>query len=108
MFKGCRRAPVLPHPLRTMTLPVRPPQPSITRRQFIGVAGSAGGAALMAGGLGIGGAQLAVWLAPVVSFHADAPYVDHTGLARPFHPRIATVWADGLDEEAVLRLGHHF
>ena len=58
-------------------------------------------------GLGVGGMQLAEWLPPVVSFHSDAPYVDRTGLDRPFHPRISTAWADGLDKEALLCLGHN-
>ncbi len=78
------------------------PQPSLSRRQFIGVASSVGGVTLT----GLGSLHLAGWLAPVVSFHADAPYLDQTGVAEPFRPRIAVGWIDGLDSEAILRLGH--
>jgi len=79
------------------------PQPSLSRRQFIGASAAVAGLAVS----GVGGAQLAGWLPPVVSFHADAPYLDRTGRSAPFHPRIATDWAHGLDHEAMLRLGHN-
>lgn len=88
-----------------MILPPIPFQPTISRRGLLAGAGSF--AALVATGTAAGARLpgLHGWLGPVVSFHADAPYVDQTGLARPFHARISTAWADGLDREALLRLG---
>jgi len=43
---------------------------------------------------------------PIVSFHADAPYLDRSGSAEPFRACISTAWTAGLDDEALLRLGH--
>ncbi|MES2700142.1 MAG: twin-arginine translocation signal domain-containing protein [Pseudomonadota bacterium] len=83
--------------------PISPlPHPSLSRRQFIGVAASVGGVAVT----GLGGAQLVGWITPVVGFHADTPYLDQTGMTEPFRPRIGVGWVDGLDSEAILRLGH--
>lgn len=80
--------------------------PELSRRQFIGASTAAAGIAVCGIGATQFAGQFAGWLDPVVSFHADAPYLDRTGLAEPFQPRIATDWALGLDHEAVLRLGH--
>ncbi len=44
---------------------------------------------------------------PVVSLHADEPYLDLTGTDVPYRPRIASDWAASLDDEALMRLGHY-
>ncbi len=76
-------------------------RPKLSRRGLLAGAGSL--AALAATGARF--PALAGALPPVVSFHADAPFLDLTGLAKPLHVRSATDWATGLDDEAVLRLG---
>lgn len=79
-------------------------QPEVSRR---GLLAAAGWLVAVAGA----GAKFGLppaWAAPVVSFHADAPYLDLTGRANPLRTRIATDWADGLDIEAMLRLGQAF
>ncbi len=80
--------------------------PELSRRQFFGASTAAAGIAVCGIGAMQFAGQFAGWMDPVVSFHADAPYIDRTGLAEPFLSRISTVWAQGLDHEAVLRLGH--
>ena len=76
------------------------PTPVLTRRELLG------SGMVMAGVASLGGIGLATPAAsPVVSFHRDAPYLDPTGHAPPHRPRIATDWADALDDEALFRLG---
>lgn len=76
-------------------------QPSLSRRGLLAGAGSL--AALAATGARF--PAFAGSLPPVISFHADAPYLDLTGLAQPIQLRSAADWANGLDDEAILRLG---
>jgi hypothetical protein len=85
-------------------MPQIPCQPVVSRRGLLVGAGAviahaaAGGRFTLQQG----------WSAPLVSFHADAPYLDLTGRAMPLHVRIATDWTTGLDHEALLRLGQTF
>jgi hypothetical protein len=79
-------------------------QPRLSRRGLLAGVGTV--AAMAAAGTRLAMPQ--GWAAPVVSFHADAPYLDPTGRADPLHTRIATDWAIGLDQEALLRLGQIF
>jgi hypothetical protein len=43
--------------------------------------------------------------APVVGFHADAPWLDPTGRDKPYHPPTAT-GRFAPDTESLMRLGH--
>jgi len=74
--------------------------PALSRRGFFGAVG-------VLGTITVTGQAAASLLAPgpVVSFHRDAPYLDPTGTGAPYRWRIATDWADDLDEEALIRLG---
>jgi hypothetical protein len=79
-----------------------------TRRGFIGVA------ILVAGMSGAVGAPLVAagrhivvrrWeSAPVVAFHADQLYLDHSGTAEPFRPPAGLRSLDGFDEETLSQL----
>ncbi len=42
---------------------------------------------------------------PVIGFHADAPWIDPTGRAKPFYPPSCT-GAFAPDSESLMRLGH--
>jgi hypothetical protein len=79
-------------------------QPTFSRRELFGAAANLGAVAAIwpAAGPVLGRR------AAVVSFHSDAPYLDLTGRAPPYLPRIATDWADGQSTEALIRLGHIF
>jgi hypothetical protein len=74
--------------------------PALSRRGFFGAVG-------VLGAITVAGPAAASLLppAPLVSFHRDAPYLDPTGTAPLYRPRIATDWGSDLDEEALLRLG---
>jgi hypothetical protein len=85
-------------------MPHMPLQPTVSRRGLLAGAGAA--FAVAAAGLRFG--LPPGWAAPVVSFHADAPYLDLTGRAEPLRARMATDWSAGLDHEAMFRLGHIF
>jgi hypothetical protein len=74
--------------------------PALSRRGFFGAVGVLG--AITATGPA---AASLLALVPVVSFHRDAPYLDPTGVAQPYYPRIAADWGSDLDDEALLRLG---
>jgi hypothetical protein len=78
--------------------------PGMSRRELFGAVVAVGGCSA----LGVSFAPAFGAAAPIVSFHRDAPYVDRTGRAEPYRPRIATDWADGLDDEALIRLGQIF
>jgi hypothetical protein len=87
-----------------MTQAARIPQANISRRRLFGIA-------VGAGAYGLLGTKAAAMpgppAPPVVSFHADAPYIDLSGTAKPFTSRISTDWTAGLDHEALLRLGQY-
>ena len=87
-----------------MTQPALFPHANISRRGLFGIAAGAGAYGLLGGQAAAMPARPA---APIVSFHADAPYIDRSGTADPFTSRISTDWAAGLDHEALLRLGHY-
>ena len=79
-----------------------------TRRGFIGVAIFAAG---MSGAVGtplmVAGRHIAFrrWESvPVVAFHADQLYLDHSGTAEPFRPPAGLRSLDGFDEEMLSRL----
>ncbi|HWW63412.1 MAG TPA: hypothetical protein VNZ43_01500 [Sphingomonadaceae bacterium] len=44
--------------------------------------------------------------APVVAFHADRLYLDHSGTAEPFRPPSGLRTLDGFDEETLARLAY--
>ena len=95
-----------------MTQPARFPQTNISRRGLFGIAAGAGAYGLLGSQATAmpspPGAMLARPAPPVVSFHADALYIDLSGTAEPFTSRISTDWTAGLDHEALLRLGQYF
>jgi len=86
-------------PVMRMTVPASF-QPLLSRRQMFGAAIAIGTWSAVPGWSDAVAAS-----GPVVSFHRDTPYLDATGRAEPFRPRIATDWADELDDEALIRLG---
>ena len=87
-----------------MTMSEIPFQPRVSRRELLAGFGSV----VAIAGVGARFALPQEWAAPLVSFHADAPYLDRTGRAMPLYARIATDWTAGLDHEALLRLGQTF
>ena len=67
---------------------------SLTRREFLVTVPVAGTAFVMM-------PSLAIKNAPVVSFHLDQPYLDITGLEKPYVPPVGMRSGASLSEEEV-------
>lgn len=95
--------PAAPDQAKNVNVPALFSGPQLSRRAMF-----VGSGALMV--LGAFGAKLGVvggWKTPVVSLHADEPYLDLTGAELAYQGRIATDWAATLDDEALIRLGYY-